>query len=188
MMSLPAAFQTTLDSIPADIPYLRAEGGRVAAWEAQLGVKNNFRLGLAWSGRVQYSDDRNRSMDLSSFGPLLDLPMEFHSLQKEYRGQDQVLLKNLGVQDHQKDLVDYSDTAALIMNMDLIMSVDTSVAHLAGALGQKLWVLLPYLPDYRWLLKRSDSPWYPTATLFRQPAIGDWESVVREVTRRLRNY
>jgi hypothetical protein len=127
-------------------------------------------------------------MDLSSLGPLSELPVELHSLQKEYRAQDQVWVEKLGVRDHRKDLDNFSDTAALIINMDLILSVDTSVAHLAGALGHKLWILLPYLPDYRWLLKRSDSPWYPTATLFRQPAMGDWESVVREVARRLWSY
>jgi hypothetical protein len=188
MMSLPAAFQTTLETIPLEIPYLRADTPRVAAWKSKLGEKTKPRVGLAWSGRTQYSNDRNRSLNLSFLGPLWELPMEFHSLQKEYRGQDRVLMEKLGVRDHQKDLDDFSDTAALVMNMDLVLTADTSVAHLAGALGQKLWVLLPYLPENRWLLKCSDSPWYPTATLLRQPVLGDWESVVSEVNQRLKSF
>jgi len=187
MMSLPGAFQTTLESIPMDIPYLRADAGRIADWESKLGAKSKPRVGLAWSGRAQYSNDRNRSMDLSSLGPLLELPMEFHSLQKEYRGQDRALMEKWRIRDHHHDLDDFFVSAALVMKMDLVLSVDTSVAHLAGALGKKVWILLPHLPDYRWLLKRSDSPWYPTATLLRQPAFGDWESPVLEAAQRMKS-
>jgi hypothetical protein len=188
MMSLPLAFQTTLESIPAEIPYLFASPDKKTAWLQKLGKKSSPRIGLAWSGKALHSNDHNRSIELETLRPLLDLPFEFHSLQKEYRKEDQAKLAKLFLlKDHHLELNDFSDTAALISEMDLIISVDTSVAHLAGAMGKPLWILLPYLPDYRWLLDRADSPWYPMATLFRQPARDDWKAVVSEVVQRIQN-
>jgi hypothetical protein len=123
---------------------------------------------------------------LARLAPLLDLPYEFHGLQKEVRQEDAGFLAENGKLKTYPDLLhDFADTAALIAEMDLVISVDTSVAHLAGALGKPVWIMLPYAPDYRWFVDRVDSPWYPTARLFRQPARQDWESVIAEVCRNL---
>lgn len=182
MMSLPLAFGTGLDTIPAEVPYLHADPERQRRWRERLGAKTSPRVGLVWSGSEEHGNDRNRSIGLETLRPLFDLPIEFHSLQKEYRQADRELLGRLPqIRDHHRELEDLSDTAALIGELDLVISVDTSVAHLAGALGGKVWVLLPFVPDFRWLLDRSDSPWYPTATLFRQRRAGDWDDVIRQV-------
>ena len=186
IMSLPLAFKTRMDSIPADTRYLYANPQKCLAVRRMLGVKIRPRVGLVWSGVSAREDDPNRSLELASLQRILDLPIEFHSLQKEYRAVDQAAVRRFPqVLDHHHELADLSDTAALISAMDLVISVDTSVAHLAGALGQTVWILLAYSPDFRWLLDRSDSPWYPTATLFRQTAPGDWTSAVGQIHERL---
>ena len=121
-------------------------------------------------------------MALRSLEPLLCLNFEFHSLQQEIRAEDQAALAGFSeILRHESELLDFADTAALVAEMDLVISVDTSVAHLAGALGKAVWILLPYAPDYRWMIERSDSPWYPTARLFRQSTIGDWGGVIEAV-------
>jgi len=182
VMSLPLAFKTTLENIPAQFPYLSADKNKKQQWHDRLGQKLSPRIGLVWSGSSVHKNDHNRSLLLKQLAGLLTLPLEFHALQKEVRAIDvDTLIDFPNIHQHQNDLLDFSDTAALIEAMDIIISVDTSVAHLAGAMGKKVLVLLPYSPDYRWLLKRTDSPWYPTATLFRQPAIDDWESVVESI-------
>ena len=148
--------------------------------------KSKPRVGLVCSGSTGHKNDHNRSIALKRFAGLFALPLEYHWLQNDIRPDDaEYIASNGALKTHQDLLIDYSDTAALIAEMDLIISVDTSVAHLAGALGKKVWILLPYAPDFRWLLDRTDSPWYPTATLFRQPAIGDWESVIGEIRDKL---
>ena len=180
IMSLPLAFKTTLHTIPAGIPYLCTDPGEQQTWQQRLGIKGRPRIGLAWSGSVDHMNDPSRSIGLELIRPLLELPFEFHSLHKEYRkGEMELLIRHPQIKDHRDELGDFSNTAALIRELDLVISVDTSIAHLAGALGKSVWILLPFLPDFRWMLDRSTSPWYPTATLFRQPAIGDWDSVVR---------
>lgn len=178
LMSLPLACKTTLDTIPADVPYLFADVNKQAAWQQRLGVKCKPRIGLVWSGIAGYLEDRNRSIPLSMLERVTEFDLEFHSLQKEIRSTDQMFLSTFNIKSHTEQLTDFAETAALVMEMDLIISVDTSVAHLAGAAGRPVWVLLPFSPDWRWLLDRKDSPWYPNATLFRQPKRGDWESVV----------
>jgi exonuclease VII small subunit len=186
MLSLPLAFKTTLETIPADVPYLFADPHKQSDWQKRLGPKTQPKIGLAWSGKPEYINDANRTIALESLLPLLKLPFEFHSLQREYRDQDVPLLAVLPqLRNHRNELEDFSDTAALVSEMDLIISVDTSVAHLAGALGKPFWILLSYMPNYRWLMGRSDSPWYPTAKLFRQPAFGDWETVISDVAREI---
>jgi hypothetical protein len=187
MMSLPLAFQTTLETIPAEIPYLFADPGKKAFWCEALGPKTKPRVGLTWSGKPGHKNDLQRSLPLETLKPLLELPLEFHSLQREYRDRDRALLEiGSQIRDHHNELFDFSDTAALVSEMDWVISVDTSVAHLSGALGKPVWILIPYFPDYRWQLDRSDSPWYPTAVLFRQTSRGDWATVIREVVERIR--
>jgi len=187
MMSLPLAFKTSVETIPASIPYLFADPLKKKLWNNKLGKKTKTRIGLAWSGNAIYKNDRNRSLSLKHLSPILKLPFEFHSIQKEYRATDLETLNELNkIQHHQNELEDFSDTAALIDKMDLVISVDTSVAHLAGALGKKVLILLPYVPDFRWMLDRSDSPWYPTATLFRQPETDDWESAIADIIQYLK--
>jgi tetratricopeptide (TPR) repeat protein len=186
IMSLPLALKTTLENIPSKVPYLFADSHKIAAWQERLGSKKRPRVGLAWSGKTAFINDRNRSLALEHLIPLLKLPFEFHSLQVEYRKSDPNLLKSFPqIHDHHNLLRDFADTAALISEMDLIVSVDTSVAHLSGALGKHLWILLPYAPNFRWRLDRTDSPWYPTAVLFRQPVWGDWTTVISNAVSRM---
>lgn len=186
IMSLPLAFETTIESIPAAIPYLYVDAVKKTTLNQRLGKKTKPRLGLVWSGSNFHKDDHNRSLLLKQLQPLLQLPYEFHSLQKEVRVIDmEYLNKSTKIHQHQDKLHDLSDTAALIDAMDLVISVDTSVAHLAGAMGKKLLVLLPFIPDFRWMLDKKDSPWYPTATLFRQQEMGDWNSVILDVIQEL---
>ena len=188
LMSLPSAFKTTRETIPAMSPYIHLDDKKVNHWHKQLGVKSSPRVGLAWSGSTLHSNDLNRSIPLNALSAIIELPIEFHSLQVEYRKEDwDFLMKSSKVTDHQSRLKDFSDTAALIENMDLVISVDTSVAHLAGALAKPVWVMLPYSPDFRWMLNRKDSPWYPTAKLFRQHQILDWSEVINQITATLKN-
>jgi Tfp pilus assembly protein PilF len=182
LMSLPLALKTTVETIPAQIPYLYADDQRKKRWNEKLGNKTVTRIGLVWSGSTWHKKDHNRSLLLNQLTSLLVLPVEFHSLQKEVREIDIKTLTDFPkINQHQDDLLDFSDTAALIDEMDLVISVDTAVAHLSGAMGKKTFILLPYSPDFRWMLDRADSPWYPTATLFRQPSVGDWDSVISEI-------
>jgi tetratricopeptide (TPR) repeat protein len=188
VMSLPLAFKTTVDTIPAQLPYLYATEDKKQHWQEKLGKQTVTRIGLVWSGSTGHKNDHNRSLLLQQLASLLELPVEFYSLQKEVRAVDiDTLIAFHHIHQHQDDLLDFSDTAALVDAMDIIISVDTSVAHLAGAMGKKVFILLPYAADYRWMLDRTDSPWYPTATLFRQPALDDWESVVVEIKQLLIN-
>ena len=186
VMSLPLALKTTVETIPAQIPYLYVDEEKKKQWNEKLGAKTLTRIGLVWSGFSKHTNDHNRSMLLKQLTILFSLPVGFHSLQKEVREIDIKTLTDFpNLHQHQEDLLDFSDTAALIDAMDLVISVDTSVAHLAGAMGKKTFILLPYSPDWRWMLDKMDSPWYPTATLFRQPAMGDWDSVIAEIRKLL---
>jgi len=181
VMSLPLAFDTAIATIPAKVPYLRAPAARIGRMRHHLGVKTAPRIGLVWSGS---SASLTRSaMPSAALEPLLlRAGVEFHCLQKEIRTDDRAWLERTGVvTTHEAMLRDFGDTAALIEAMDLVISIDTAVAHLAGALAKPVWIMLPFNPDWRWLLGRDDSPWYPTARLFRQPVRGDWGSVLRSV-------
>ncbi|MBV9563635.1 MAG: glycosyltransferase family protein [Bradyrhizobium sp.] len=181
--SLPLAFGTRLDSIPAAVSYLPPpERARVQAWEERLGRHDRMRVGLAWSGNPNHMKDHSRSIPLQAIAPLLDLGADFFSLQKEVRPDDRAtLLACPGLIDLTAHLADFGDTAAFASCLDLVISVDTSVAHLAGALGRPTWILLPYTPDFRWLLDRDDSPWYPTVRLFRQDERRDYASAVERM-------
>ena len=176
-LSLPLAFGTGLATLPCETPYLRASEQAVANWSARLPPKTRPRIGLAWSGRPEHNNDQNRSIDLASFlSPLQGIDATLVSLQREVRAADAVVLQERSdVLHFGEELKDFSDTAALAANMDIVIAVDTSVAHLAGALAKPVWVLLPFVPDWRWLLDRDDSPWYPTARLFRQDDSRQWD-------------
>jgi tetratricopeptide (TPR) repeat protein len=182
LLSLPLAFGTRLESIPCAIPYLRATPSTVRSWNARLSPQKRFSVGLVWSGRPEHKNDRNRSVELNVILPLLDCDATFVSLQREVRrGEAAALQDRTDLLHFEGELKDFSDTAAIISNLDLVISVDTSVAHLAGALGNPVWILLPYAPDWRWLLDREDSPWYPTARLFRQSQARTWNDVITRV-------
>ena len=158
---------------------------RPSGWQngpARLGPKRGLRVGLIWSGNPAHHRDHARSIELSALTPLLDVPATFFSLQKDVRSADAaVLAGRRDVIQIADELADFSDTAAIMAQLDLIISVDTSTVHLAGALGRPVWILLPYLPDWRWLLDRDTSPWYPTARLFRQDETRRWDSVIPRV-------
>ncbi len=187
MSGLPLAFATRLDTIPAETPYLPAPpADRVAIWEQRLRARESapdkLRIGVVWSGNPEHKNDHNRSVPLSMLSRLLDVDATFVSLQKQPRPGDRATLQaRSDIVDLTADLGDFSETAALLNCLDLVVTVDTSVAHLAGALGRPTWILLPYDPDYRWLLSRDDSPWYPTARLFRQTAGRDYAEVLDRV-------
>ncbi len=187
LCSLPLAFGTTLATIPSDVPYLPAPTAfRRQGWEDRLGPHDRLRVGLTWSGNPKHGNDHNRSLTLRKLLPLLDCNARFVSLQKEPRPDDEVVLSERpDIVDLTVHLTDFLETAALMSCLDLIISVDTSVAHLSGALGRPTWILLPYTPDFRWLLDRDDSPWYPTAKLFRQDEARDYTPVIARVREEL---
>jgi tetratricopeptide (TPR) repeat protein len=187
LLSMPLAFKTSLETVPAVIPYLKEDQVKQIYWAKKLGVKDLPRVGLVWSGSTAHKNDHNRSLRVSELSSLIRLPYEFHCLQKEIRECDKKeLAKFKRLRLHHEDLKDFSDTAALIEQMDVVISVDTSVAHLAGALGKRVIILLPFMPDYRWMLDRDDTPWYPSAKLMRQKKIDDWKSVIKSLDRELR--
>lgn len=186
MMSLPGALALPLQQIPSSIPYVRAPAGHVEKWAARLGDKTRPRIGLVWSGSSDHSNDLQRSMPAAMMGCLTTLDAEFHCLQKEIRSPDLPAVAALPIHAWSAELHDFADTAGLVLQMDLVISVDTSVAHVAGALGQPVWVLLPHVPDMRWLLGRADSPWYPgIMRLFRQDESRTWDNVLEKVRHQL---
>jgi len=181
LLSAPLAFDTRLDTVPSPSPYLAADPTRVAQWEALLGPRRKLRVGLAWRGAAHHQNDQGRSMPLPALARLCTGQYEFVSLQKEVRADEQALLDTLPVRQVAGHLHDFTDTAALCAALDVVISVDTSVAHLAGALGRPVWILLQTPSEWRWLEQRSDSPWYASATLYRQPRDGDWDAVTDAV-------
>jgi Tfp pilus assembly protein PilF len=175
-MSLPLAFGTELATIPAPRSYLTADPARVAAWREVLGAEDKPRVGLVWSGNPTHGNDHHRSLGFAQLTALLSDRFDFFSLQPGLRPEDCAAFEQDGrVRGFGHQLKDFSDTAALCELMDVVVTVDTSVAHLAGALGRPTWILLPAPADWRWLRERRDSPWYPSARLFRQPAAGRWD-------------
>lgn len=180
---LPGAFRATLETIPRAIPYLRADEDTKRRWARRFG-RRVLRAGLVWSGNSGHQQDGNRSIPLALLERLRDTGVEFVSLQREVRGSDAASI-SLCRWHFGTELSDFSNTAAVISQLDVVISVDTAVAHLAGALGARVWVLLPLVPDWRWLVGRSDSPWYPTARLFRQAVRGQWEPVIEAVREEL---
>jgi hypothetical protein len=190
MLSLPLAFNTVLDNPPSPGRYLSSTPEEKSLWSRKLGTKTKIRIGIAWSSVSIFADDHRRSMPLSLFLQCLpdadDTRFEFVCLQPEIKTADQTtLLSRSDLRFFGKEIANFSHTAALIDNVDLVISTCTSVAHLAGALGKPLWLLLSYVPDWRWLLERTDSPWYHSARLYRQSTPEDWESILINVKRDL---
>jgi len=178
IMSLPLAFGTTLETIPPIQPII-LDVEKIMQWQSRLGPKNKPRVGLVWSGGTTHKDDRRRSIQLKDYLEHCTDDFEYFSLQKEVRESDTQDLQNSSIRHFADDLHDFADTAALISQMDLVISVDTSVAHLAASLGKPTLILIPYAPDWRWMLDRDDSPWYPTIKLYRQKTLGNWQPTLQ---------
>jgi hypothetical protein len=187
LMSLPLAFATTLTTIPAETPYLSVPQAHLQNWRRRLPTSGKLRVGVSWAGNPDFKRDRGRSIGLPAMQPLL-LPtdVELFSIHKVLRPGDAEILRDHPHIIHLGDSIEtFADTAAIMSTLDLVISSDTSVVHLAGALGKPVWVLLQFVPDWRWLLDRDDCPWYPTARLFRQASMGDWDGVVRDASEAL---
>jgi hypothetical protein len=186
LASLPLACKTELASVTTETPYLHAPQERIEKWRPRLEALRSPRIALAWSGRATHANDRNRSLSLAQLEPLLSLDnASFVSVQRELRPADaETLARHPGVLHLDEELADFADTASVLSLADLVICVDTSVVHLAAALGRPAWVMLPFQPDWRWTLD-GPSPWCPAVRLFRQPSIGDWASVVSRVREEL---
>jgi protein O-GlcNAc transferase len=187
LLSLPGIFETTIDSIPARVPYLHALPQKAEYWRSKLS-EGDFSVGIVWAGSPGHRDDRNRSLRLEHFEPFAKIPgISLVGLQKgDARAQGERLAGRLFVKNLGEEFRDFTDTAGVIENLDLLISIDTSVAHLAGAMGKPVWVLLPFIPDWRWLLGRKDTPWYPTMQLFRQTNRENWDDVIARAAEKLR--
>jgi len=187
--SLPFALHTRPDTIPSEIPYLHASPEGLAKWQPRMEALGRPRIALAWAGSSLHANDRNRSIALARLGPLLETQVRFVSIQRELRdGEAEILHGDSRIAHLGGELADFADAAAVIALADLVVSVDTSVAHLAGAMGRPVFILLPFAADWRWMLDRADTPWYPTARLFRQPALGDWDGAIARVRAELTEY
>lgn len=186
LSSLALVFRTTLETIPNKVPYLSPDPARVERWARWLQANHpsgTRRIGLAWSGRPTHPNDRRRSIRLDRLGPIASAgPARFISLQKPIPLSDAGQLEQFpGLVDISEELREFDDTAALIANLDMVITVDTSIGHLAGALGKPTWIMLPKASDWRWLLERSDSPWYPSVRLFRQQTPGAWDPLIADM-------
>ena len=190
VMSVAGALGVTPATIPSQVPYLTADPVRRAKMGVALATKGRMRkVGLAWTGSKTHANDRRRSMALATMAPLFEVPgVDWFTLQREDDGFEAASVPAARVLTRLTEPNDFDDTAALVAELDLVITVDTAIAHLAGALAKPTWILLPFAPDWRWRLDRADTPWYPTARLFRQPRLGDWDAVVRELVGALRGY
>jgi len=191
LLSLPRLFKTDLQTIPASTPYLSADPARIAAWrEKKMADRQGLTVGIAWRGNPHHMRDRKRSLSLAWFLDRLDRPgIDVVSLQKDFtRAEFPSSRERTRFLDAGRDLTDFAETAALVATLDLVISVDTAVCHLAGALGVPVWTLLDHAPDWRWLLDRSDTPWYPAMRLFRQSKPGDWDGVAEQVAKELAGF
>ena len=190
LMDLPLAFGTRVETIPKSVPYLYPDSNLRERWARKLPGGTELKVGLAWAGRPTHVCDSLRSMKLSQFAPLSEIAgVAFYSLQKGV-GSEQAVAPPVGMNwvDLVGEIKDLADTAALISHLDLVITVDSAVAHLAGAMGKPVWILTRFAPDWRWMVKREDSPWYPSARLFRQSVVGDWGMVVERVCRELEGF
>ncbi len=183
LLSLPGIFNLNVNSIPQKRSYIKPDPILVSQWHTKIDHDNNLTIGIVWAGNPENKNDRNRSCSLDYFAHLTSIRgLTFYSLQKgsASAGADN-RLDDMKIINLNSELKDFADTAAAISNLDLVISVDTSVAHLAGAIGKPVWTLLPFVPDWRWMLERDDSPWYPSMRLFRQTQLNDWAGVFNQV-------
>jgi ADP-heptose:LPS heptosyltransferase len=187
-MQLPALLDTDLETIPSMVPYIRVDDSWRAPWPERLTALQSPRIGFVWAGNPGHRNNRNRSLALEQLKPLTDI-VKGHgvSLQK-WNQKDEAALAASGLFDADPYLTDFTATAGLIMELDLVITVDTSVAHLAGALGKPVWVMIPFDPDWRWMIGREDSPWYHTLRLFRQSQPRDWDSVFIALAEELKTF
>jgi tetratricopeptide (TPR) repeat protein len=186
LLSLPLAFATELETIPANIPYLWPLEERLAKWRERVPANGRLRIGICWAGSSMHANDRHRSIPLARFARLLAVPdLDFVSVQKDVSAADAAILRAHGVAQLGQEFTDFADTAAVVAMLDLLIAVDTSVVHLAGAMGKAVALLVPFSPDWRWLLDRTDSPWYPSLRIFRQSATGDWDRPLDRLHREL---
>ncbi|NQV82469.1 MAG: tetratricopeptide repeat protein [Rhodospirillales bacterium] len=182
LMDLPAILGTTLETIPAPPQYITADADLTNAWAERLGAWEDFRIGLVWSGNPDNTENAKRSMDSGLLKPLFQIPgVSLYSLQVGRDGEASTIFGDAAT-DLAPELTDFADTAAVLENLDLVVSVDTAVAHLAGAMGRPVWVPLAFMPDWRWMFERGDCPWYPSMRLFRQSTAGDWGSVLKRLS------
>ncbi len=185
-MSLPLAFKTTLDTVPAPRSYLHNDPAKVAQWHRRLGERARPRVGLVWSGNPNNPIDSRRTIRLAEWVAQLPAQYEYFCLQKDIRPEDRIMRDSSSlIASFDAEISDFTDNAALCECMDVVISVDTSVAHLSAALGQRTWLLLPTVPDWRWMREREDTPWYPTMKLYRQKAAGDWNEVFARIAKDL---
>ena len=177
---LPGLFRTSAETVPSDVPYLAADPARIQRWALELGEQSGPRIGVAWAGNSKYVYDYQRSMSADVFLRITDVPrVEFYSLQHVIKPEDAAsLIARPHVRRVGEQVADFADTAAILSQLDMVITTDTAVAHLAGALGKPVWLVLGFVPAWRWLLDREDSPWYPTARLFRQSQPGAWDDVI----------
>ena len=185
LMSLPRVLKTDIYQIPSFNRYLSVDASMDEKWAQRFENSTKLQIGIAWSGSALHMNDHNRSMTLSQLQDLFDLDVDFHVLQTDIRPIDEALLTQVPLKDWRNELTNLHETAGLLEQLDLLITVDTSIAHLAAALGKPTWIMLPFAPDFRWLLERSDSPWYPTVHLFRQHKPRDWDSVVNHIVNTL---
>ncbi len=186
LMDLPRVFGATIETIPSNVPYLYADPAKAQVWRNRI-VRKDLTVGIVWAGGPAHRNDRNRSCTLADFAPLAEIDgIQLYGLQKGNglrqwdMSSTEIIAANIG-----EEFEDFTDTAAAIENMDLVVSVDTAVLHLAGAMGKPVWALLPFAPDWRWMLERQDTPWYPTMRLFRQKSPGCWPDVFADVKKEL---
>jgi tetratricopeptide (TPR) repeat protein len=187
IMSLPLAFKTLISSIPNKCPYLLTDLTKDKIWRNKFKNEDQLKIGVCWFGNPLHKNDLNRSMSLNDLLELISLPFEFHCLQKEIGQEDQKELNKVNIFDHQNSLNDFSETASLINMMDIVISVDTAIAHLAGAMGKRTFLLLPDKSSFLWMGERKDSPWYPTIKIFRQETLGDWQGPLKEIIKELKS-
>lgn len=178
LMSLPGIFQTDAQTTPCADRYIAPNQSIAEKWAKRLSDRSKLQIGITWSGSQLHVNDHNRSMSLAQIAPLLELDVDWHILQTEIRPADEALLGQTPLKDWRHELTSLHETAGLLEQLDLLITVDTSVAHLSAALGKPTWIMLPFAPDFRWLLNRTDSPWYPSVHLFRQAHPKDWASVI----------
>lgn len=185
IMSLPGIFQANIKNIPFNERYISPNESIAAKWRERFANTSKMQVGVTWSGSRSHQNDINRSMSLAQLAPLLNLDVDLHVLQTEIRPDDEELLKQCEIKDWRKELINMHETAGLLDQLDLLITVDTSVAHLSAALGKATWIMLPFEPDFRWLLDRSDSPWYASVQLFRQTQPGNWASVIDAISQKV---